>query len=146
MFPLKDDAPRATTPYVNFTLIALNVLIFLYEFWIWSQSPSDLNAFVDRFGMVPVHFTDAFFSVNYVPFTAAILPIFTSMFLHGSPFHLIFNMWALWIFGDNIEDCLGHGMYAVFYMVCGVSATLLHIAAIPIRWCRRSALAAPLRA
>ena len=57
---------------------------------------------------------------------AAILPIFTSMFLHGSWLHLIFNMWALWIFGDNVEDYLGHWLYLVFYLLCGVAAALLH--------------------
>ncbi len=57
---------------------------------------------------------------------AAFLPIFTSMFLHGSWLHLIFNMWALWIFGDNVEDRLGHGWYLVFYLICGLAAALFH--------------------
>jgi membrane associated rhomboid family serine protease len=57
---------------------------------------------------------------------AAIVPVFTSMFLHGSWLHIIFNMWALWIFGDNVEDYLGHSLYLVLYLVCGVAAALLH--------------------
>jgi len=140
MIPLKDDAPRVSTPYVNYTLVALNVVAFLYELWIGATyGRAGLNTFVYQFGVVPARFTVVLFNHGYVPWdlisdlgarhlptAAAIVPIFTSMFLHGSWLHLIFNMWALWIFGDNVEDYLGHAKYLVFYLLCGIAATLLH--------------------
>jgi len=130
MIPLKDDAPSSTTPYVNFTLIGLNVAVFLCEAWIWSQNPGNLNAFVQQYGLVPERLNDELFHVGFFQWLVnAIVPVFSSMFLHGSVFHLIFNMWGLWIFGDAIEDHLGHGMYLVFYIVCGVAAAFLHIVA-----------------
>jgi membrane associated rhomboid family serine protease len=140
MIPLKDDAPRIGTPWVNYTLIALNTLVFLFEVWVGQvYGRQGLDSFTMQFGMVPARFTVVLFNHGYVPWdlisamgtryvptAAAIVPIFTSMFLHGSWLHLIFNMWALWIFGDNVEDYLGHTLYLVFYLVCGVAAALLH--------------------
>ncbi len=135
MIPLKDDAPRVTTPYVNYTLLVLNTLVFLFELSLGAQR----QQFVNAFGVVPVRLTVVLFNNGYVPWDlvsqlgtrfvppmAAILPIFTSMFLHGSWLHLIFNMWALWIFGDNVEDRVGHAWYLVFYLTCGVAAALFH--------------------
>jgi membrane associated rhomboid family serine protease len=136
MIPLKDDAPRIGTPYVNYVLIVLNCLAFLFEIWIGSNGRQSL-LFV--FGVVPARFPVVLFNHGYVPWDlisslgaryvpamAAIVPVFTSMFLHGSWLHLIFNMWALWIFGDNVEDYLGHSLYLVLYLVCGIAAALLH--------------------
>ena len=136
MIPLKDDAPRIGTPYVNYVLIVVNCLVFLFEVWI---GPSGRQSLVFVFGMVPARFTVVLFNHGYVPWDlisslgtryvptmAAIVPVFTSMFLHGSWLHIIFNMWALWIFGDNVEDYLGHSLYLVLYLVCGVAAALLH--------------------
>src|SRR5271166_1470893 len=136
MIPLKDDAPRVGTPYVNYTL---NVLVFLFELWIGVHSRRDIDLFVFQFGVVPARLTVVLFNHGYVPWDlvgqldtrfvppmGAILPIFTSMFLHGSWLHLIFNMWALWIFGDNVEDRIGHAWYLVFYLTCGVAAALFH--------------------
>jgi membrane associated rhomboid family serine protease len=136
MIPLKDDAPRIGTPYVNYVLIVLNYLAFLFEIWIGTNGRQSL-LFV--FGVVPARFPVVLFNHGYVPWDlisglgaryvpamAAIVPVFTSMFLHGSWLHLIFNMWALWIFGDNVEDYLGHSLYLVLYLVCGIAAALLH--------------------
>jgi membrane associated rhomboid family serine protease len=136
MIPLKDDAPRIGTAYVNYTLIVLNTLAFLYEVSLHSRAQQGL---VFTFGVVPARFTVVLLNHGYVPWdlisglgtrfvptAAAIVPIFTSMFLHGSWLHLIFNMWALWIFGDNVEDYLGHTRYLVFYLLSGVAAALLH--------------------
>jgi len=135
MIPLKDDAPRVSTPYVNVALIVLNTLAFLYELSLGGRN----QQFVQVFGVVPVRLSIVLFQNGYVPWNlvsqlgtrfvppmAAILPIFTSMFLHGSWLHLIFNMWALWIFGDNVEDRLGHTWYLVFYLICGIAAALFH--------------------
>jgi membrane associated rhomboid family serine protease len=136
MIPLKDDAPRISTPFVNYTLIVLNTLAFLYEI---SLSPTLRGSLVFSFGVVPARMTVVVFNHGYVPWdlisslgtrfvpaAAAIVPIFTSMFLHAGWLHLIFNMWALWIFGDNVEDYLGHMLYLMLYFLCGIAAALLH--------------------
>ena len=138
MIPLKDDAPRVGTPYINYTLLTLNTLVFLFQYWLSKQDPRAADGLVFQFGMIPARFTVVLFNHGYVPWNlvsqlgryvpamAAILPVFTSMFLHGSWLHLIFNMWALWIFGDNVEDYLGHSLYLFVYLASGVAAALLH--------------------
>lgn len=140
MIPLKDDAPRATTPYINYFLLAANILVFLYQLALGFSGPAYLNSFVRDFGVVPVRIPIwlsggevplqyvHLLGTRYVNAGAALLPILTSMFLHGGWLHLIFNMWWLWIFGDNVEDYLGHFTYLVFYLICGILATLTHIA------------------
>jgi membrane associated rhomboid family serine protease len=121
MFPINDDAPRSTTPFVNYFLILLNTLIFLFEV---SLAPRARDAFVFQFGFTPVNVNR--WLAGYLPASAAIVPLFSSMFLHASWLHLIFNMWALAIFGDNIEDRLGHFRYLLFYIVCGLAADVTH--------------------
>ena len=121
MFPIRDDAPHYTTPWVNYFLIALNSLVFLYELQL---GPRGLNAFTFTFGMVPAHVTRALHAGAYA---AALLPILTSMFMHAGWLHIIFNMWWLWIFGDNVEDWLGHFRYLLFYLLSGLAALLVHI-------------------
>jgi membrane associated rhomboid family serine protease len=124
MIPLRDDAPRFSTPYVTYFLIALNVVVFSFELAVDPNffssmsarpSPELWNLFV-TFGLVPANLSGAH-SVGTV-----LLPFFTSMFLHGSWLHIILNMWFLWIFGDNIEDYLGPFRYLVFYLVTGIAA------------------------
>lgn len=107
MFPLRDTQPSYSTPFVVIGLIVVNILIFLFQFSLDSYSQ---NAFVFQYGLVPDHFR---FS-----------NVFTSMFLHGGWMHVLGNMWFLWIFGDNIEDILGHGKFLLFYLLCGVAAAL----------------------
>jgi membrane associated rhomboid family serine protease len=109
MFPLRDVIPSRTTPVVTVIIIALNVLAFLFE---QSLGPRGLDEFIRAYGFVPAQF--------------AWVTILSSMFLHGSWFHLGGNMWSLWIFGDNVEDRLGHARYLGFYLLCGVLATLAH--------------------
>jgi membrane associated rhomboid family serine protease len=141
MIPLKDDAPRITTPYINYFLLAANVLVFLYQVSLPTMGgQAYLNAFVRDFGVVPARIPiwlsggDVplqyvnILGTRYVTGAAALLPILTSMFLHGSWLHLISNMWVLYIFGDNVEDHLGHFGYLVFYLVAGILASLTHIA------------------
>jgi membrane associated rhomboid family serine protease len=136
MIPLKDDTPRIGTPFSNYTLIVLNTVAFLFEV---SLNSTGRQQFIYAFGVVPARVTVVLFNHGYVPWNlisdlgtryvptaAAIIPIFSSMFLHGSWLHLIFNMWALWIFGDNVEEYLGHTLYLVFYLISGVAAALLH--------------------
>jgi membrane associated rhomboid family serine protease len=107
MFPLRDTQPSYSKPIVTILLIVLNVLVFLFEF---SLDPYTRNAFISTYGMVPDHFT--------------VSSVFTSMFLHAGWFHVLGNMWFLWIFGDNIEDILGHFKFLLFYLLCGVAAAL----------------------
>jgi len=105
MIPLRDIIPSRTTPYITVTIIILNTLAWFYELSV----PNDvLPAFLQVYGVVPA----AFHASTLV----------TSMFLHGSWMHVIGNMWYLWIFGDNVEDRLGHGRFIVFYLLCGIVA------------------------
>lgn len=121
MIPIRDDAPRSTTPFINYFLILLNVLVFLFEV---SLGPRTRAAFVSEFGFTPYHI-DAWLT-GEVPAGYALIPFFSSMFLHASWLHLIFNMWGLAIFGDNVEDRLGHFGYLVFYLLCGLGAGVTH--------------------
>ena len=119
MIPLRDDQPRYSTPYINSFLIGLNLLIFLFES---SLDPDSFKTLVYQLGIVPAHLT-AFLSGSPKYSSLAIaLPFFTSMFLHGSWMHVIGNMWFLYIFGDNVEDYLGHFQYLVFYLLVGLIA------------------------
>src|SRR5262247_2786082 len=106
MIPLRDIIPSRTTPVVTITLIVLNVIVFLYELSLGRA----IDAFTLYYGLIPA----AFSWVN----------VFTSMFLHGSFLHIAGNMLYLWIFGDNVEDRMGHGRFLVFYLLCGVAAAL----------------------
>ena len=127
MIPIRDDTPRFSTPYVTYFLIALNTVIFLWEWSVGLESQRELNALIFQFGVVPRHVTEALEATANVSLADAFLPILTSMFLHGSWLHIIGNMWVLWIFGDNIEDYLGHFPYLIFYLGCGIAASVAHI-------------------
>jgi len=110
MIPLRDSQPSHSAPVVTASLIIVNVFVFLYEL---SLDPFSLNHFIAVHGVIPDRFQ---FS-----------DLLTSMFLHGGWMHLIGNMWFLWIYGDNIEDILGHGKYLLFYLACGILAGLTHV-------------------
>jgi membrane associated rhomboid family serine protease len=110
----------------------LNVLVYvLFELPVQFQEPRALNALIFQFGLIPEHFTRALQGSAHYSIPAAFLTILTSMFLHGGFFHILGNMWFLAIFGDNIEDHLGHFSYLVFYLLCGVAAALTDIALSP---------------
>jgi membrane associated rhomboid family serine protease len=114
VIPLRDVVPSRTTPYITITIIALNALAWLFEL----SLPHDvLNEFIRIYGVVPAAFTKA--------------TLITSMFLHGSWSHVLGNMWYLWIFGDNVEDRVGHGRFILFYLLCGVVAALGQVAVAP---------------
>jgi len=124
MIPLRDDQPRFSTPFINYFLIILNVLVFLWELSVGHRA---LNGFIYEFGVVPHKALVVLTGHSYDSPAAAILPLFTSMFLHGSFLHLAGNMLALWIFGDNVEDYLGHFNYLFVYLAGGVAGGLTHI-------------------
>jgi membrane associated rhomboid family serine protease len=120
--PLKDLNPSRTYPFVNITLILVNVVVFLYQFTL--PGPA-FKTFVLANSTVPARIPSFF--AGHVGFEAAFLPLFTSMFLHAEFWHIAGNMLFLWIFGDNVEDFFGHFTYLLFYLVCGIGAGLLHI-------------------
>ncbi len=122
MIPIRDDAPRFATPYVTYLIMGLNLLAFLFEMAL--PGPAR-NALMYQFGFVPANVTQLLVG-PHARADVALVPVLTSMFLHASWLHLIFNMWALWIFGDNIEDYLGHFRYLVFYLLSGLGAAGLH--------------------
>ena len=107
MIPLRDVIPSRTTPYITVTIILINAAAWFYEL---AMPREELNVFLQLFGVVPAAF---------VPTT-----LLTSMFLHGGWSHVIGNMWYLWIFGDNVEDRMGHGRFVVFYLLCGFVAAV----------------------
>ena len=127
MIPIRDDQPRFSTPYVTYFIVGLNVLIFLFELSIRAEGSRALAGFMYEFGVVPREITGIVRGAPHVSLAGAFVPILTSMFLHASFLHILGNMWVLWIFGDNIEDYLGHFSYLVFYLLCGIAASVTHI-------------------
>jgi membrane associated rhomboid family serine protease len=111
MIPLRDSQRSNSTPVITIGLIVVNVLAFLYQ---TSLDRFSLNHVIMEYGVVP----------SRLQLTSLV----TSMFLHGGWMHLIGNMWFLWIYGDNVEDILGHAKYLIFYLACGVAAALAHVA------------------
>jgi membrane associated rhomboid family serine protease len=118
VIPLRDENPSATKPLVNFTLIALCVLTFLYQLS-YGRAQQEV---VYAFALIP----SVLFGYDQLPPELAVVPptmtLLTSMFLHGGWMHLIGNMLYLWIFGDNVEDAMGHVKFVLFYVLCGVAA------------------------
>jgi len=128
MLPLKDDQPRYSTPYVNTFLIVLNILIFFYQ---WSLGPRAGDAFARIYGEVPSHLAAFLSGSPRYTLPDVIVPFFTSMFLHGGWMHVLGNMWFLYIFGDNVEDYLGHFKYLIFYLLSGIIAMSVQVAVNP---------------
>lgn len=126
MIPLRDENPSGRPPLVTYGLIVANVLVFLYEV---SLGP-ELLAFATRWGLVPRAATLALAGGGDLLWDAAV-PVVTSTFLHGGWLHLIGNAWYLFIFGDNVEDRLGHARFLLFYLGAGVASGVLHVAAMP---------------
>ena len=124
MFPLKDDIPAQVFPVVNVGLIVANVLCFAYAL---AQGPA-AEQFLYHYGFVPARFAG---HAAAGVIGAGFVPVFSSMFLHGGLLHLVGNMWMLWIFGDNVEDVMGHGRYLLFYLLCGVASVLAQAWAAP---------------
>ena len=131
MFPIKDDQPRYSTPYVNGFLIGINILIYLFQ-WLQSvQDPRGADLFVREYAEIPAHLAAFLGGSHRYTLQQVVVPFFTSMFLHGSWVHVLGNMWFLYIFGDNIEDYLGHFKYLVFYLLSGLIAMATQVAIYP---------------
>ena len=117
MFPLGDDnSQRRTTPVVTFSLIGLNVAMFLLEL-------SAGDRFIDNWAFIPSRFA--------ADPAANVVTVFTAMFMHGGWMHLFGNMLFLWIFGDNVEDRFGHAKFLIFYLLAGVAGTLAQFVLAP---------------
>jgi len=114
MIPLRSSERTYSTATVTLIVIALNVLVFLYEI---TLTPYRLNVFIEHYGLVPDRLH--------------VYQLFTSMFIHGGWLHILGNMWFLWVFGRGVEDDIGHVPYAVFYFACGVVAALANVLATP---------------
>lgn len=123
MIPLRDENPSKTIPFVNILLILANIAIFIYQIFFSFRDPQTLFL---RLGCIPYELTH-FVDIGPPSLVPIPLTIFTAMFMHGGWIHLLSNMLFLWIFGDNIEDKLGHFRYLCFYIMCGVAASLFHI-------------------
>jgi membrane associated rhomboid family serine protease len=122
VIPLRDDVPSRSYPFVNVALIGASVLMFILEL----GTGDDLPAFFHRFAVIP-----ALFSARHHSQADLAQRVLVSMFLHGGWLHILGNMLYLWIFGDNVEDRMGHLRYLVFYLVCGWAATYGQIWADP---------------
>ena len=136
MIPLKDDIPGRSVPFVTVGLIAVNVAAFLYQMSLeFGTQPGmrsaaaavPAEAFILEFGAIPCRLSGA----CAADFPSPIVTIFTAMFLHGGIFHIAGNMLYLWIFGDNVEDTLGHGRFLIFYLLSGAAAAVAQVAASP---------------
>jgi len=124
MIPLRDDNPTRITPYVTVTIIAANVAVFMYQL---SLPAPAVTRFVYEFGTIPAVVLGTQALPAQIVLIPPLLSIFTSMFLHGGFMHIIGNMLYLWIFGNNIEEAMGHSRFFLFYMVSGVLASTAHI-------------------
>lgn len=119
VIPLRDAIPSRTTPIVTYAILALNIVAFIIELTVGLNN----REFFETFAFIPAQFTDNLAAESFT--------LLTAMFLHAGPLHIAGNMLYLWIFGDNVEDALGHAQYAAFYLGGGVAATAAHLATNP---------------
>jgi membrane associated rhomboid family serine protease len=124
--PLKDLNPRRSFPIVNTLLIVTNIAVFFYQVSLTlTLSPRAYNTLMTAYSTVPARIPA--FLAGHMSAQGALLPLFTSMFLHSGILHIAGNMLFLWIFGDNVEDFFGHLPYLLFYLFCGVGSGLTHV-------------------
>lgn len=126
MIPLRDSVRPSKTPFVNWILIAVNFYVFIREFIL---PPDMLNEVFYSLGLIPSNVLHLFFSGS--PLDPVLITFITAMFLHGGWMHVISNMLFLWVFGDNVEDRLGHLRYLLFYLAVGIAGSISHILANP---------------
>ena len=121
MIPFRDRNPSGTVPVVTVALIMANIAVFAYA---WSLGPQGFERVIREHGLVP----SQVLATGRLPALPVLPDFLTSMFLHAGLLHLLGNIWYLWIFGDNVEDRLGHGRFLIFYLLCGLCAGALHVA------------------
>ncbi len=123
MFPIKDNIPHRESPFVTWAIILINGLIFFFEL---SLPRGMLERFILHFGMVPARYTNPAWALSQGLSPMNLFPFLSSIFLHGGWMHFLGNMWSLWLFGDNVEDRVGHFRFLVFYLLCGLLAGVTH--------------------
>jgi membrane associated rhomboid family serine protease len=123
MFPLKDTVPSHTPPLMTWTLVLINAVVFFGELQLTGPQ---LERFFYLFGLVPARYSHPLWAWMIGLPLDDYWPFLTCMFLHGGWLHFLGNMWTLWIFGDNVEDRMGPGRFLVFYLFCGLAASLVH--------------------
>jgi membrane associated rhomboid family serine protease len=128
MLPIKDDQPSYSPAYVNWFLIVLNILVYLFQS---TLDPRSGDLFAREFGEVPAHLAAFLSGSPKYTLPSVVVPFFTSMFLHAGWAHVLGNMWFLYIFGDNVEDYLGHFKYLIFYLLSGLIAMTTQVAIFP---------------
>ena len=117
MFPIRDNIPSRRFPFVNYFLIVVNIVIFIHE--VKLAQAGVLDVFISQHALIPFEFLRA--PLAHIP------SIFLSMFLHGGWVHVLSNMWFLFVFGDNVEDALGHVRYLIYYLLVGIGAAAVQI-------------------
>lgn len=127
LIPIRDDNPTRRLPVLTVSILALNVIAFLYAKLL---GPTGFDVFTASWGAIPFEVTHGVDAISPTPFPVY-STLVTSLFMHGGWLHIAGNMLYLWIFGNNVEDVLGHGRFLVFYLLCGVVATLAHVATAP---------------
>lgn len=128
MIPIKDDNPRHHFPFITLLILLANVAVQIYQ---WTLGGDGAQAFIYRFGAIPweiIHFRELHdLPIAYQSGFPNMVTLMTSLFIHGGFFHLAGNMLYLWIFGDNVESIMGHFRFLIFYICCGLIATVTHI-------------------
>jgi membrane associated rhomboid family serine protease len=128
MLPFRDINPTRNFPLVTVSLIVLNTLVFLYMLAVQAESgPQALDKLVNHAALIPARFLEHR-SLDAILASGSWITLFTSLFLHGGPVHLFGNMLYLWIFGNNIEDIMGPVRFLIFYLLCGIIASVAYIA------------------
>jgi membrane associated rhomboid family serine protease len=122
LIPIRDTIRSETYPIINYVLIALNILAFFVE----QSQGRNFNEFIFTYGLVPARYSIPQISAHFTT-DQQVTAFLTFMFLHGGFFHLLGNMWFLYIFGDNVEDHLGHFRYLIFYLMCGLASGISHL-------------------
>ncbi len=123
MIPLRDSIPSRTLPLVTIAIIAINAFVWFYEV---SLGGERLDRFIVEYGLIPLRFME-FYRFKGGFLDNAVVPMVASLFIHGGWLHIIGNMWFLWIFGDNVEERLGHFTFLLFYLLCGIGAGLAQV-------------------
>lgn len=126
MFPIRDNIRSLRKPYVTHTIVIMNAVIYLFQILLPDAANRTL---IFNYGFIPKRFTNAVLGGQFS--IEDLYPLATSMFLHGSLMHLVGNMWIFWIFGDNVEDRLGHFKFALFYILSGAAAMVCHFLVSP---------------
>ncbi|MGB9683175.1 MAG: rhomboid family intramembrane serine protease [bacterium] len=123
MIPLRDNIPSRRFPIINILLIIVNFIVFFYEI----SLGNGLQRFILQYGIVPARIVKEIISFKSSYILLLIRPFFSAIFIHGGWYHILSNMLYLWIFGDNVEDRMGHFRYLIFYLLCGFTSSIAHI-------------------